>query len=108
MSKAAVADRARSVRSPAPSSTASMPPAASTPRAKPTPRAAPDPRDAFPHTRRPLPWLLAGFLAMLFFIPNDATELKIHIGVDSHPDRFAVIGLVLAWLWFGGDQRAFV
>lgn len=65
-------------------------------------------RDAFPHTRRPLPWFLAGFLAMLFFVPIEETELNISLPVDSRIDRFAVIVLVLAWLWFGGDQRAFV
>jgi hypothetical protein len=65
-------------------------------------------RDAFPHTRRPLPWLLAGFLAMLFFVPIDSTELKVSLPVGSQIDRFAVIGLVLAWLVFGGDQRAFL
>jgi hypothetical protein len=65
-------------------------------------------RDAFPYTRRPLPWVLAAFMAMVFFIPVDGTELKVNIGVDAHPDRFAVILLVLAWVWFGGDQRAFV
>jgi hypothetical protein len=67
-----------------------------------------EPRDAFPHTRRPLPWFLAGFLAMVFFIPIDATELKFNIGVDSHPDRLGVVVLVLAWIWFGGDQHAFM
>jgi len=71
-------------------------------------RAAVTRRDAFPHTRRPLPWLLAGFLAMLFVVPIDSTELKIHLPVDSRIDRFAVIVLVLAWMWLGGDQRAFV
>ncbi len=65
-------------------------------------------RDAFPHTKRPLPWMLAGFLAMLFFVPIDATELKVHLPVNSHIDRVAVILLVLAWLLFGGDQRAFI
>jgi hypothetical protein len=65
-------------------------------------------RDAFPHTKRPLPWFLAGFLAMLFLVPIDSTELKVNVGVDSHPDRLAVVVLVLAWLWFGGDQRAFL
>lgn len=69
---------------------------------------APAPRDAFPHTRRPLPWILAAFLAMLFFVPVAATELKIHLPVDSRIDRFAIIGLVVAWVWFGGDQRAFM
>jgi hypothetical protein len=66
------------------------------------------PRDAFPHTRRPLPWVLAAFLAMLFFVPVDSTELKIHLPVGSEIDRFAVVGLVLTWIFFGGDQRAFV
>ncbi len=66
------------------------------------------PRDAFPRTKRPLPWFLAGFVAMLFLVPIDATELKVHLPVDSHPDRFAVLVLVLAWLVFGGDQRAFL
>jgi hypothetical protein len=70
--------------------------------------AAPPPRDAFPHTRRPLPWALAAFLAMLFFVPISSTELKLHLPVDSRIDRFAVIGLVLVWFCFGGDQRAFL
>jgi len=64
--------------------------------------------DAFPHTRRPLPWILAGFLAMLFFVPIASTELKIHLPVDSRIDRFAIIALILSWFWFGGDQRAFL
>jgi hypothetical protein len=65
-------------------------------------------RDAFPHTRRPLPWILAAFLAMLFFVPIDSTEVNISLPVGSEIDRFAVIGLVVAWICFGGDQRAFL
>jgi hypothetical protein len=65
-------------------------------------------RDAFPHTRRPLPWGLAVFLGMLFLVPIDSTELKLHLPVDSHIDRFAVLGLLLIWVIFGGDQRAFL
>lgn len=64
--------------------------------------------DAFPYTRRPLPWLLAGFLAMVFVVPIDSTVLNVHLPVDSHIDRFAVVILVAAWFWFGGDQRAFM
>ena len=45
---------------------------------------------------------------MLFFVPIASTELKIHLPVDSRIDRFAVIVLVLAWFWLGGDQRAFL
>jgi hypothetical protein len=63
--------------------------------------------DAFPHTRRPFPWLLAGFLAMVYTVPIDSAIVKIHLPVDSGLDRFAVIILVGAWWWFGGDQRAF-
>jgi hypothetical protein len=65
-------------------------------------------RDAFPHTRRPLPWFLAAFLAMLFLVPVDSTELKVHLPVGSQIDRFAIVGLVIAWFCFGGDQRAFL
>jgi len=66
------------------------------------------PADAFPRTRRPLPWVLAGFVAMLFLVPIDSTELKVHLPVDSRIDRFALVGVVLAWAWFGGDRRAFM
>jgi hypothetical protein len=66
------------------------------------------PRDSFPHTRRPLPWVLAAFLAMLFLVPVDSTELRVHLPVGSQIDRFAIVGLVLAWIVFGGDQRAFL
>jgi hypothetical protein len=45
---------------------------------------------------------------LIFFVPIDATELKVSLGVDSRPDRFVVIVMVLAWFWFGGDQRAFL
>ena len=97
MAEAVVADRPGAVRgAPAPRRTGSVP------------RSIPRARDAFPHTRRPLPWILAGFLAMLFFVPIKGTELKVHLPVDSRIDRFAVIVLVLTWLWFGGDQRAFL
>jgi hypothetical protein len=65
-------------------------------------------RDAFPRTKRPLPWILAGFMGMLFFVPVASSQLKVHLPVDSRIDRFAVIGLVLSWFWFGGDQRAFL
>lgn len=62
--------------------------------------------DAFPHTRRPLPWALAAFFAMLYFVPVGATFMKVHLPFDSGIDRVAIIGLVGCWMWFGGDQRA--
>jgi hypothetical protein len=64
--------------------------------------------DAFPHTRRPLPWVLAGFLAMLFLVPIDSTELRVHLPFDSRIDRAAVLVAILAWIWFRGDRKAFM
>ncbi len=64
--------------------------------------------DAFPRTQRPLPWALAAFFAMLFLVPVGATDLNIHLPFDPGIDRFAIVGLVACWLWFGGDQRAFL
>src|SRR5689334_13438669 len=63
-------------------------------------------RDAFPHTRRPLPWILAAFLAMLFLVPVDSTQANVHLPFDSKIDRFAVVLLIGAWIFFGGDQRS--
>ena len=73
-----------------------------------SPARRPAARDAFPHTRRPLPWALAAFLAMLFLVPVNSTELNVHLPVGSQIDRFAIVGLILAWFCFGGDQRAFL
>ena len=63
--------------------------------------------DAWPHTRRPLPWMLAGFVTLLFLIPIDSTLVRVHLPFDSHIDRLAIGILVLGWFWFGGDQRTF-
>jgi hypothetical protein len=64
--------------------------------------------DAFPYTRRPLPWMLAGFFALLFLVPVDSTTLKVSLPVGANIDRFAVLALVGGWFWFGGDERAFL
>ena len=45
---------------------------------------------------------------MLFLVPFDSTEVKVHLPVGSQIDRFAIVGLVFMWIWFGGDQRAFL
>jgi hypothetical protein len=64
--------------------------------------------DAFPHTRRPLPWMLAAFFVVLFLEPVDSTNLKLSLPVGSNLDRVAIVGLVVGWFWFGGDERAFM
>ena len=49
--------------------------------------------DDWPHTTRLMPWLLAGFMATVFLIPIDGTELKVHLPVDSKPDRFLIMAM---------------
>jgi O-antigen ligase len=56
-------------------------------------------RDDWPHTRRVMPWLLAFFLVMVFLVPFDGAELKIHLPVDSKLDR-VVIGLMVVTMMF--------
>jgi O-antigen ligase len=53
--------------------------------------------DAWPHTRRPLPWLFAALLGMIFLVPFDAMQLKISMPVSSDFDRFLVIAIVVTW-----------
>lgn len=62
--------------------------------------------DAFPRTRRPLPWILAVFIGVLFTIPVDSTTVNIHLPVNSQLDRFAVIAILLLWILLRGDERS--
>lgn len=65
----------------------------------PAPAAAPPQKgDAWPRTRRPLPWLLAGFLTMVWLIPFDSIRLGPALPIDGKLDRYALLGLTLAWL----------
>ena len=45
-----------------------------------------------------MPWLIAGFLTMLFLVPFDSIQLPFNLGVDAKLDRFAVGALALFWL----------
>jgi hypothetical protein len=53
--------------------------------------------DAWPRTRRPLPWLIAGFLAMIFLVPFEAIHLNVKLPVSSDLDRFFVVLIVATW-----------
>ncbi len=54
--------------------------------------------DEWPHTRRVLPWALAGFVTMLFLVPFDAISLPVHLPVNGTLDRPVVVALALLWL----------
>jgi len=53
--------------------------------------------DAWPRTRRPLPWLIAAFLASIFLLPVDGIHPKVSLPFSSDFDRFFVAVIVAAW-----------
>jgi O-antigen ligase len=53
--------------------------------------------DAWPHTKRPLPWMFALLLGMIFLVPFDSIHLKVSLPVSSDFDRFVVLALVFVW-----------
>jgi hypothetical protein len=58
----------------------------------------PEGADDWPHTTRVMPWLLAGFVVMLFTLPFDSISLPISLPLDSKLDRIYIIPLALLWL----------
>lgn len=58
---------------------------------------APPAEDAWPRTRRPLPWLFAVLLATIFLIPFDAIHLNVSLPFSSDLDRFLVTVIVIVW-----------
>ncbi len=54
--------------------------------------------DEWPHTRRILPWALAGFMAMIFLVPFDAIDLPINLPLSSTADRPILLALIGLWL----------
>ena len=53
--------------------------------------------DDWPHTTRVLPWLLAGFIAILWLVPFNAIELNMSFPIDLKLDRLVLPFVVLAW-----------
>jgi hypothetical protein len=54
--------------------------------------------DSWPRTRRPLPWLFAGFLASVFLIPVDGVHLKVNLPFSSDFGRFYILLIAIVWL----------
>ena len=55
-------------------------------------------RDSWPHTRRPLPWMIAFFLAVIWLTPFDNIQLKASLRVELRLDRLVLPFLVIVWL----------
>jgi hypothetical protein len=54
--------------------------------------------DNWPHTKRPLPWLLAGFLAMIFLVPFDAIIFKVHMPANATFDRVFLVVMIAVFV----------
>lgn len=54
--------------------------------------------DNWPHTKRPLPWLLAGFLVMVFLIPFDAIIFTVHMPANATLDRVFLVLMIAVFL----------
>jgi hypothetical protein len=65
--------------------------------------------DLWPHTKRPLPWLLAAFLVMVFLVPFEGITFKVHLPANLTPDRLLIVLmvgiLVLNRLALGRESR---
>jgi O-antigen ligase len=54
--------------------------------------------DDWPHTKRPMPWALAGFLAMVWLIPFDSITLPIPLPLGAKLDRPLLVGMAALWV----------
>jgi O-antigen ligase len=52
----------------------------------------------WPRTTRPLPWALAGFMAMLFLLPFDSIDLPVGLPLEAKVDRPLLLLIVALWV----------
>lgn len=55
-------------------------------------------RDDWPHTSRVLPWMIAGFMALLWLVPFNSIALGISLPIDLKLDRLLLPVIVLVWV----------
>ena len=58
----------------------------------------PEGDDDWPHTTRLLPWLLAGFVAILWLVPFNTIELNASLPIDLTLDRLVLPFVAAAWI----------
>jgi hypothetical protein len=54
--------------------------------------------DDWPHTTRVLPWMVAGFIGMLWLLPINAITIQASLPVDLKLDRLVLPVVVITWL----------
>jgi hypothetical protein len=55
-------------------------------------------RDDWPHTTRAMPWVVAGFIAMLWLVPFDKISLAFSTPIDMKLDRIVLPFVVALWI----------
>src|SRR5579875_1724037 len=55
--------------------------------------------DAWPRTKRPMPWLIAVFMVMVYMIPFDSTVLPIKLPFNAGLDRLLLVVISIVWLF---------
>ena len=45
-----------------------------------------------------MPWIVAGFLAMVWLLPFDAIELPVHLPLDAKLDRLLLLLVGALWV----------
>ncbi len=54
-------------------------------------------RGDWPRTTRPLPWMIAFFLALVWLVPVDSISLTVSLPFDLHLDRIVLPFIIIAW-----------
>ena len=57
-----------------------------------------DTADLWPHTTRLLPWMFAGFLALIWLTPFNNIELDVTLPIELRLDRLVLPVLVVVWI----------
>ncbi len=67
-------------------------------RPRPAPADAEPVGGAWPHTTRILPWMLAGFMALLWLVPFNGIAIDASLPIDLKLDRIVLPAIVLLWV----------
>jgi hypothetical protein len=54
--------------------------------------------DDWPRTSRPLPWLIAAFIAMLWLVPFNVIQLNVNAPIDLKLDRLVLPVVFMVWV----------
>lgn len=57
-----------------------------------------EPTDMWPHTTRMLPWMLAGFIALLWLLPFNSTTLNMSAPIELRLDRLVLPFILGLWV----------